>query len=282
MSEPRRNPGPGAAAGRGEPQRTGSAIPARGNHDHNQEVLRLDAVKKSYNVGLPTEVEVLHGLDLRLQRSDFTALVGTSGSGKSTLLNLIGLLDTPTHGEIHLLGAATRAMDDVRRTALRGRSIGFVFQFHHLIQAFTALENVLMPLMVAGGRPSVSQRDLALGLLSEVGLDGFAERKPDQLSGGQQQRVAVARALVTHPALLLADEPTGNLDSKTAADVFALFRKFNREFGCAVLLVTHDPRLSSQCDRTVTLTDGRITADTAHPDAGRDGHPPRAATSPER
>ena len=280
MSEPRRKHGPGGSTDGGEVTEAERDGPPGRSHDHAQEVLRLADVKKSYNVGLPTEVEVLHGLDLRLQRSDFTALVGTSGSGKSTLLNLIGLLDTPTHGEIHLLGEATRAMDDGRRTAVRGRSIGFVFQFHHLIQAFTALENVLMPLIVAGGKPSQKQRDLARGLLRDVGLEGYSERKPDQLSGGQQQRVAVARALVTHPALLLADEPTGNLDSRTAADVFALFRKFNREFGCAVLLVTHDPRLSSQCDRTVTLTDGRITGDTAHPDEGHDGRPPRAAASP--
>ncbi len=251
-------------------------------HDQQQEVLRLDGVRKSYNVGLPTEIEVLHGLDLRLQRSDFTALVGNSGSGKSTLLNLIGLLDTPTHGDIHLLGEATATMDDERRTSVRGNSIGFVFQFHHLIQAFTVLENVLMPLMVARGKPSAEQRARAHELLKDVGLEGYAERRPDQLSGGQQQRVAVARALVTHPALLLADEPTGNLDSKTAEDVFALFRKFNREFGCAVLLVTHDSRLSSQCDRTVTLTDGRITGDTAHPVMDQNGTPPHAGALPAR
>lgn len=231
-------------------------------HDQHQEVLRLNGVTKSYNVGLPTEVEVLHGIDLRLQRSDFTALIGASGSGKSTLLNLIGLLDTPTAGEIEVLGEATRAMDDARRTALRGRTIGFVFQFHHLIQAFTALENVLMPLMVAHGKPTAEQRELAHSLLGEVGLAAFSERKPDQLSGGQQQRVAIARALVTRPALLLADEPTGNLDSKTAEEVFALFRKFNDKFGCAVLLVTHDAKLSDRCDRTITLADGRIADDT--------------------
>ena len=230
-------------------------------HDASQEVLRLQGLKKSYNVGKPTEIEVLHGLDLRLQRSDFAALVGASGSGKSTLLNLVGLLDRPTGGELYLLGEATRAMDDARRTALRGGAIGFVFQFHHLIQAFTALENVLMPLMVATGRPSPEQVERARKLLAEVGLAGLEGRKPDQLSGGQQQRVAVARALVTRPALLLADEPTGNLDSKSAAEVFELFRRFNREFGCAVLLVTHDPRLSEQCDRTVTLVDGRIACD---------------------
>jgi lipoprotein-releasing system ATP-binding protein len=232
-------------------------------HDAAQEVLRLQGLKKSYNLGKPTEVEVLHGLDLRLQRKDFAALVGASGSGKSTLLNLIGLLDKPTAGELFLLGEPTRGMDDARRTALRGSAIGFVFQFHHLIQAFTALDNVLMPLMVASGKPSRAQLQHGRELLAAVGLAGLEQRQPDQLSGGQQQRVAVARALVTRPALLLADEPTGNLDSKSATEVFELFRRFNREFGCAVLLVTHDSRLSEQCDRTVTLVDGRIDSDTA-------------------
>ncbi|MBC3809224.1 ABC transporter ATP-binding protein [Undibacterium seohonense] len=229
--------------------------------DANEQILRLEGLRKSYNVGKSTEAEVLHGLDLILQRRDFASLVGASGSGKSSLLNIIGLLDRPTAGELYLLGEATRSMDDARRTALRGSTIGFVFQFHHLIQAFTALENVLMPLMVAGGKPTKDQIARARKLLAEVGLDGLEQRKPDQLSGGQQQRVAVARALVTNPALLLADEPTGNLDTKSAAEVFALFRKFNRESGCAVLLVTHDPRLSEQCDRTIKLVDGNIESD---------------------
>jgi lipoprotein-releasing system ATP-binding protein len=225
------------------------------------EVLRMHGLRKSYNVGLATEVEVLHGLDMTLARSDFAALVGASGSGKSTLLNLIGLLDTPTAGELFLLGEPTRDMDDTRRTALRGSAIGFVFQFHHLISAFSALENVLMPLMIARGRPSAADIDLARSLLNEVGMDAFADRKSDQLSGGQQQRVAIARALVARPALLLADEPTGNLDSHSSADVFTLFRRFNEKFGCSVLLVTHDERLSSACDRVVTLEDGRIVSD---------------------
>lgn len=232
-------------------------------HDASAEILRLQGLRKSYNVGKPTEVEVLHGLDLRLQRRDFAALVGTSGSGKSTLLNVIGLLDRPTEGELFLLGEPTSNMDDARRTSLRGRAIGFVFQFHHLIQAFTALENVLMPLMVATGKPTREQLEHARSLLAQVGLEGLEQRKPDQLSGGQQQRVAVARALVTSPALLLADEPTGNLDTKSAAEVFKLLRRFNQESGCAVLLVTHDGRLSAQCDRTIALADGNIEFDEA-------------------
>lgn len=230
-------------------------------HDANEQILRLEGLRKSYNVGKPTEAEVLHGLNLILQRRDFASLVGASGSGKSSLLNIIGLLDRPTAGELYLLGEPTRSMDDARRTELRGSTIGFVFQFHHLIQAFTALENVLMPLMVANGKPRKEQIERARNLLSQVGLEGFEQRKPDQLSGGQQQRVAVARALVTNPALLLADEPTGNLDTKSASEVFQLFRKFNQESGCAVLLVTHDPRLSEQCDRTIKLVDGSIESD---------------------
>ena len=226
-----------------------------------RDVLRLEGLRKSYNIGQPNEVEVLHGIDLRVDSADFAALVGPSGSGKSTLLNQIGLLDSPTAGELYLLGEPTRSMDDEARTAARGQHIGFVFQFHHLIGAFTALENVLMPLMVARGKPSREALDRARGLLADVGLETLADRKPDQLSGGQQQRVAIARALVTRPALLLADEPTGNLDTKTAADVFALLRRFNEQFGCAVLVVTHDPRLAESCDRTITLVDGRIDGD---------------------
>lgn len=226
--------------------------------NEKREVLRLQDIKKSYNVGRPTETEVLHGINIRVAQSDFTALIGPSGSGKSTLLNLIGLLDTPTSGELFLLGKPTSEMDDAARTSLRGTSIGFVFQFHHLIQAFTAIENVLMPLMVAQGKPDKQTLDRGRELLAEVGLEKFIDKKPNELSGGQQQRVAIARALITQPALLLADEPTGNLDTRTAADVFALFRRFNEKFGCAFLLVTHDPRLSDSCDQTLTLVDGRI------------------------
>lgn len=231
--------------------------------NQDNDVLRLEGLRKSYNIGTPTETEVLHGIDLQIGRTDFAALIGPSGSGKSTLLNVIGLLDTPTAGELYLLGKPTRTMDDDTRTALRGHQIGFVFQFHHLIQAFTAIENVLMPLMLTRGKPDRDALDSARNLLAKVGLEQFADKKPNQLSGGQQQRVAIARALITRPALLLADEPTGNLDTATATDVFELFRQFNQEFGCAVLLVTHDPRLSESCDRVINLVDGRIVSDTS-------------------
>lgn len=226
-----------------------------------EEVLRLQGLRKSYNVGTPLEAEILHGLDLQLRRGELAALVGPSGSGKSTLLNVIGLLDALTAGELFMLGAPTSKMDDEARTHLRNATIGFVFQFHHLITAFSVLENVLMPLTIRGGKVSPAQVDRARGLLRDVGLERFADKKPNAISGGQQQRVAIARALVTEPALLLADEPTGNLDTHTAGDVFELFRRFNREIGCAVLVVTHDPRLSASCERTISLVDGNIVSD---------------------
>jgi lipoprotein-releasing system ATP-binding protein len=181
----------------------------------------------------------------------------------STLLNIIGLLDAPSAGELCLQGRPTRELDDAERTRLRNRAIGFVFQFHHLIPAFNVLDNVLMPLMIRHGKPVADDLERARGLLAEVGLEGFAAKRAAELSGGQQQRVAIARALVTRPALLLADEPTGNLDTRTAETIFELFRRFNARFGCAVLVVTHDPRLAAGCPRTVELVDGRIVRDGA-------------------
>ncbi|NLY28273.1 MAG: ABC transporter ATP-binding protein [Alcaligenaceae bacterium] len=227
----------------------------------SEPVVLLQGLRKSYNLGRPNETEVLHGIDLQVEAGEFVALVGPSGSGKSTLLNMLGLLDEPTAGELYIRGQATRLLDDTGRTTLRGQALGFVFQFHHLIQAFTALENVLMPWMVTHGKPDATVREQARVLLAEVGLAEFTDKKPGDLSGGQQQRVAIARALMTRPAVLLADEPTGNLDTRTAESIFALLRRFNREFGCAVLIVTHDPRLSAVCDRTITLVDGRIVSD---------------------
>ena len=230
----------------------------------DQEVLRLDGLCKRYNAGQPTETQVLHGLSLRLQRSDFTALTGSSGSGKSTLLNLIGLLDTPTAGELHLLGQPTSGMDEAQRTALRGQHIGFVFQFHHLITAFTALENVLMPIALAHGKPTREHTEFAQHLLAQVGLEKLAQQRPDQLSGGQQQRVAVARALVTQPALLLADEPTGNLDTRTSQEIMDLIVSFNRDRGITVLMVTHEPDMAEFARRVVRFVDGRVESDTGN------------------
>lgn len=229
------------------------------------DVIRLDGLRKTYNPGTPLELEVLHGIDMTVRRGELAALIGPSGSGKSTLLNLLGLLDSPSDGELYLMGKATRDMDDEQRTRLRNERIGFVFQFHHLITAFTVLENVLMPLMIGKGKPAKADIERAHALLEAVGLEAHAGKKANAISGGQQQRVAIARALITRPALLLADEPTGNLDTHTAEGVFDLFRRFNREFGCAVLVVTHDPRLSARCDRTIELVDGRIVRDAPHP-----------------
>ncbi|MFN8901978.1 MAG: ABC transporter ATP-binding protein, partial [Lysobacteraceae bacterium] len=224
-------------------------------------VLRLDGVRKRYNVGLPSEIEVLHGLGFELRRGEFAALIGPSGSGKTTLLNLLGQLDSPTEGEIELLGQPTRTLDDAARTRLRGEAIGFVFQFHHLLPAFTALENVMMPRLAREGRSTPALVAEAMALLEAVGLGALADRPPMALSGGQQQRVAIVRALMARPALLLADEPTGNLDTRTADEVFALLRRLHAERGFAVLVVTHDPRLADRCDRVIELVDGRIVHD---------------------
>lgn len=234
------------------------------------EVLRLEGVRKSYAVGTPAETEVLHGVDLQVQAGEFAALIGPSGSGKSTLLNLIGLLDRSTSGRILLTGRDTSLLSEQELTRLRGETLGFVFQFHHLVSAFSAKENVMLPLFAARGRVDAAMQATAGDLLAAVGLAAFADRPPLQLSGGQQQRVAIARALVANPALVLADEPTGNLDTATADEVFALLRRFNQERGTAFLIVTHDPRLAARCDRVIELVDGRIVSDgpSAAPVAG--------------
>ncbi len=224
-------------------------------------VLELSDVHKSYGTGSPLEVEILHGIDLRLLRGEFAALIGPSGSGKSTLLNLIGLLDRPTGGHLAIDGQATTGLDDSALTRLRGRRIGFVFQHHLLIPAFTALENVMMPMLVDRGRPDAEMRDRAAALLDQVGLGERMHNPASQLSGGQQQRVAIARALVMQPALVLADEPTGNLDTHSADGVFALMREINVARQTTFLIVTHDPRLAQRCDRHIELVDGRIVAD---------------------
>ena len=226
-------------------------------------VLHLAGLRKSYGSG-ETETEILHGLDLQLARGEFAALIGPSGSGKSTLLNLIGLLDRPNSGSLKIDGEETRALDDTALTQLRGQRIGFVFQHHHLIPAFTAAENVAMPLLVARGRPDAEMFSMAGKLLDQVGL---AERKDylaNRLSGGQQQRVAIARALVMNPSLVLADEPTGNLDTHSADDVFSLLREVNTRLQTTFLIVTHDQRLAARCDRIIEMVDGRIVADQAN------------------
>ena len=228
------------------------------------DTLVLHGVRKSYGVGTAVETEVLHGIDLVLRPGEFAALIGPSGGGKSTLLNMIGLLDHPTSGSLHLLGEDTGALADGPLTRLRGSAIGFVFQYHHLLPAFTALENVMMPLLAARGRVDEDMRATAASLLDKVGLSPWRDHLANNISGGQQQRVAVARALAMNPALVLADEPTGNLDTKTADGVFDTLRKVNRDSGTTFLIVTHDPRLAQRCDRIIELVDGRLVGDKPH------------------
>ena len=224
------------------------------------EVMRLTGIVRDFGEG-EARTQVLRGVDFTLRRGEFAALMGPSGSGKSTLLHIMGLLDRPTSGRVLLDGQDTGALDDDGLTRWRGRRIGFVFQFHHLLPEFSARENVMLPMMAARGRAEPAMAEGADALLGQVGLGGFLERRADLLSGGQQQRVAIARALAMAPALVLADEPTGNLDTRSADEIFALLRTFNTKAGTTFLVVTHDPRLAARCDRIVELVDGRIVSD---------------------
>ena len=224
-------------------------------------LIELEDVRKSYNIGLPGEAEVLHGLSLRVMRGEFIALMGPSGSGKSTLLNIIGLLEPMSAGHYRLDGEAVQDLDDASLTLRRRSTLGFVFQFHHLLPAFTALENVTMPALIAGGRVSSRQLEHARELLAAVGLADAMHKRPAELSGGMQQRVAIARALVQDPPLVLADEPTGNLDTASSDEVFVQLRRMHAERGTSFVVVTHDPRLAARCDRLVELVDGLISRD---------------------
>jgi lipoprotein-releasing system ATP-binding protein len=220
-------------------------------------IIELEDATKQYEGAVVTRV--LHGISFAIQPGEFVALVGPSGSGKSTLLNIIGLLDRATSGLVRMLGQNVAELDDPALTQLRGRSLGFVFQFHHLVSALTAVENLQLPLAVATGRVKPETRRIALNALDEVGLTSQADKLPREMSGGQQQRVAIARAIVHRPPLVLADEPTGNLDTETANSVFDLLRRYNRESGTAFLIVTHDTSLAARCDRMLHLVDGRLS-----------------------
>jgi lipoprotein-releasing system ATP-binding protein len=218
----------------------------------------MRGVRKVFNAGQPNETEVLHGVDLTLNKGEFCAVMGPSGSGKSTVLNIVGLLDRPSSGTLSICGEETTHLPDHALTRLRGHNIGFVFQYHCLLPAFSAIENVMMPLLANAGFPNAAMRERAAELLASVGLTPWQDKPSGALSGGQQQRVAVARALAMNPALLLADEPTGNLDTKSADAVFELFRQVNREHGTAILFVTHNEELATRCDRTITVVDGLV------------------------
>lgn len=221
-------------------------------------VLQLAGIRKSYNVGSPAETEVLHGVDLELRSGEFAALIGPSGSGKSTLLNIMGLLDRPSGGQLFITGKETSTLDEAQLTQLRGHAIGFVFQSHFLLSAFSALENVMMPFLMRRGRPDRAMRESARSLLAQVGLERWQDNPVNNLSGGQQQRVAIARALALEPPLILADEPTGNLDTKSADAVFELMRNVNTDSGTTFLMVTHNLGMAERCDRIIDLVDGRV------------------------
>jgi lipoprotein-releasing system ATP-binding protein len=221
-------------------------------------LIAATGLKKIYGSIEPTFA--LNGVDVSLDEGEFASLVGQSGSGKSTLLNMLGLLDTPSEGEVIVRGKQTGKLNKHERAGLRNDLLGFVFQFHYLLPEFSVLENVLMPASIAG-KTTAAQNARAGELLDLLGLKGLENKGANQLSGGQKQRVAIGRALMNDPALVLADEPTGNLDTKNTNQVFDLFRKINKELGTAFLIVTHDRRIAQQTDRILEIEDGRLIQD---------------------
>ena len=224
----------------------------------DEKIIEIRDLTRIYGDGV--EIRALDGVNLDIEPGEFLAIVGPSGSGKSTLLHQIGILDTPTSGTILLNGVDITKMSDRERSKTRNRELGFIFQYHHLLPDFNALENVMMPLLIKGTKHADAKK-IALDLLEEVGLGDRIHHKPNQLSGGENQRVAIARALANRPSIVIGDEPTGNLDSKKSDSIYELLRKLNREHNQTFILVTHDERMAAKTDRIIRLVDGRIVED---------------------
>ena len=222
----------------------------------NKPIVKTIGLKKTYNPGTEKAVDALHGIDLEIFPGEFVAIIGQSGSGKSTMLNILGALDVPTAGEVWIDGTEISKLSSDGLAKLRGESIGFVFQFHYLLDEFTCLENALMPISIRKGAPDKADIEAAKVILRRVGLDDQMNKKAPQMSGGQQQRTAIVRALVSKPRLVLADEPTGNLDARSGAEVFKLMREIAKETGVAFIMVTHDDRLARAADRVIRIEDG--------------------------
>lgn len=218
-------------------------------------IIQIKNLTKIFGNGV--EIKALDGVNLDIERGEFLAIIGPSGSGKSTLLNQIGILDTPTSGTVLLNGVDVTKMSDKERSRTRNKELGFIFQYHHLLPDFNALENVMMPLLISGVKSSQA-REVARRVLDEVELGDRMDHRPNQLSGGQNQRVAIARALANKPSIVIGDEPTGNLDSKASENIYELLRKLNREHNQTFILVTHDERMAAKTDRIIRLVDGRV------------------------
>ena len=228
--------------------------------DKVKPLIEMKEIIKAYNIGLESEIEILHGIDLKIYEGEFVAIVGESGSGKSTLMNIIGVLDKQTKGEYYLDGIDIKNANEAEMNVIRNKKIGFVFQNFNLIGRTSALRNVELPMLYAGV-PAEERTKRAKELLSKVGMASRANHMPNELSGGQKQRVAIARSLVNNPSIILADEPTGALDSETSAMVMDIFNDLNKNQGKTIILITHSKEIAEQCPRIVTIKDGKIIND---------------------
>ncbi|MGL5087295.1 MAG: ABC transporter ATP-binding protein [Clostridium sp.] len=222
-------------------------------------IIKLKNIKRIFGKELKTTV--LKGIDLEIEEGSFNAIIGQSGSGKSTLLNIMGTLDNPSSGELFINGVNTSTLSKNKLSALRNKELGFVFQFHHLLPEFTAIENVMMPSLIEGTMTKKEIKSRAEFLIEKIGLLDIKNNKSTNMSGGQQQRIAIARALMNNPKIILADEPTGNLDSDTTIEIYNLLREINKEFGTTFIIITHDTRIANLSDRIIEIENGNIVKD---------------------